>query len=1138
MSAQIFIRIVNFKCFIDFSLTLVEGINFLVGNSGNGKTTVNKAIYYCIYGGRKFKNLQNRDHKDKPTMVSIHHQSQTFEWRITRTRPSESVIVEVRDSNGTFTYKDAPAQDWINKQFGVENIWLSASYIGVTRPHFLVGGNSNADKLELLQRITYGDSAPQNQPDTYLNEVKKAILYYNERFKQLNDNIRINEGVKQSYQTRNPLLVTHPNITDEEAWHLSNQRDNEKMELERLRGVWSELISKEQFKKHIQTLPIYNESLSDVISRIEIMKQQLKKLKLKIQLNDFDPKVYDTDMTILSSDHFLYSKYISMGFNVTDNMEDLFIFLEEKKQQLKEYNIQEEIILKNKEIVENNNKKNKMNESMTITYQKELNDYEKTLDEISIYNKRKKEIEEIKSKKIELTKINENDNMSSIFINNMIVSIKNDIEILESKIISTKKYNTFNEQIKDKESKIIHPSIITMSIANEEITSLQEKDDLSIQYIWKMFNILTSNIELCKRKIIEVQKYKTIQNFIEENRNKLPILIKIDETDDKTSDYIQRYREKQLINLSIYKKKYDEIEWRKRIENEIKTLENDLSSFVCVSLSDSEDNMSVNYAQEYKVILMMQVNELTCPCCSHGLLFNNGVLLPGTTKDNSEEAKNLRINKISLVNDEYVRRLNRDNLIKKINELTLSISKFPDDDQDNITKEINLINISLINTDGELQKRNIYWSIINDIVKYESELTNIKIYDLELLNKEISDSEELMLIYKEQLKIRESFDIIKNQITNMYLKLQNLNCYDIKSIDEEITNKKLVLENIENELQKRISNEEANKIISVFESIILPSTPNIPIEPILMSIDELIPIKYITKPSLEIFDRPIHSYHIYSRLWKSNSIKHLDIELKSITCDDYIFNGSINNAIYEIEEKIKKDSDLINIMKKVEDEKLRYETLISTLPKDDPLIEKKLNDLYNSIASLEMKISLANEMKEIRRIDATILQMTSELNTTVEYLGHFNYYYSATEELGMVTLEKRIIDVNEPLKEVLDSIFDEPISVKISPFKELKNGTTKLQVNLIVEHKNSLVDDYDDDCSTGQIGRISIALLLAFARNNSNPFIIIDEVLSSVESTRQTEILDILPQYAIGKFIINICHGIPEGNAKNVIYIN
>ena len=73
--------------------------------------------------------------------------------------------------------------------------------------------------------------------------------------------------------------------------------------------------------------------------------------------------------------------------------------------------------------------------------------------------------------------------------------------------------------------------------------------------------------------------------------------------------------------------------------------------------------------------------------------------------------------------------------------------------------------------------------------------------------------------------------------------------------------------------------------------------------------------------------------------------------------------------------------------------------------------------------------------------------------------------------------------------------------------------------------------------SDGEEGRLSLSLLIAFSRMNSNPFVIIDEVLSSMDDELKLESIDIIDKWTPGKFVIHICHSVTEGHHYNVINI-
>ena len=174
MTSFIDISLNNFMCYLNKTIRLVQGSNLLKGKSGSGKSTICKAIQFVLYGGRKFKDIQNWQHKTSKTEVIFYYYSTNLEYRIIRSRPSETLQLCLRDNTGIYILEGQAAQEWINSNYGVENIWLSASYISRKKAHFLLDA-SNSDKMELLQRIAFGDITNINQPEFYLKRCSAEI---------------------------------------------------------------------------------------------------------------------------------------------------------------------------------------------------------------------------------------------------------------------------------------------------------------------------------------------------------------------------------------------------------------------------------------------------------------------------------------------------------------------------------------------------------------------------------------------------------------------------------------------------------------------------------------------------------------------------------------------------------------------------------------------------------------------------------------------------------------------------------------------------------------------------------------------------------------------------------------------------
>lgn len=806
MKPSITIELVNFKCWTRKIVILEEGVNFLTGKSGSGKSTIPKAIYFVLYGGRKFKDIANRRHKTMPTHVVFHYVSTTLEYKITRSRPSETLVMLLKDSNGIYELKDTAAQAWINANYGTENIWLASSLISRKKPHFLLDSN-NADKMELLERMSFGESAQYNQPDYYLCAAKNSIAIYNEKFKQTNENIKIQQSIRNSIIARVPLVATHPYISKEDQTKMIEFYNIEIKNLEALKNNKLSIQTRIQLLEQLEKLPKYDKNINEIDIRLKELTSMKEQYEMKKKLINFNKEVIDFDRKILESDNFLYGKYLNAGWKPNTDLQE---FINKVKKDLSAYKSQQQLEKKNIEIKETNSRRADLNKALTKAYNKQMSDYNEIMKDITDYHSKR-----IKNE----TKMNE---------------IKKDT------------YNKFAEN----------------------------------------------------------------------------------------------------------------------------------------------DDLSSNWLIPFKIGLTMGLKELICPNCKHGLLYQDGKLelgtIDGSNNDGCENIKKKLNEKLSLAEMEFIKR----------------------------------------------KKREV-----------------------------------------------------------------------------------IVLENQE------------------FMKLIVKQTPDLPEQPKFYDYDEPIPFKVIIKPNLEVFEIPNLEYDKFQSLW--NSIPLIDLYLKCVNFGDTIGEFSV----VEIEKEFVELNRLKLEINKINENKVRIETIISTLAELDPDIDTKINTSNLYLADISQKIQIANSMREIEVIDEVISNLNKDVNTFMKKLANLEHYHNKTEKVGVCALQEKINDLNTPLGIILDDLFEEPIDVKLSSYKELKNGNSKLQVNFKADFKGLTVNNLED-FSDGEEGRISLALLMAFSRTNNNPFVIVDEVLSAMNSELAVESVDVIKRWTPGKFVIHICHSVAEGHHCNTIHFD
>lgn len=388
MSTYIDISFVNFKCWLNNTFRLVKGVNLFVGDSGAGKSTVCKGIYFVLYGGRKFKNIQHRNHPNSKTEVSFTFISPTLCYKIVRTRPSEALCVELQDSTGIYKVTNKEAQAWIDGQFGIETDWIASSYISRKNQHFLID-STNMDKMKLLQHMSFGEEIARNQPDTYLAPVKILISQYTENLKMCNEGIKIRQGIKSSIISRNGIDVNTQIITREQHGILLNKNSELSTILDRMRFNSRMMKNRIEIENKIKQLEKFTETIESIDLKYSTLSKQYSKYCLTDKLKFFDIDILSTDKKELEKCTYLYEKYLQCGWSPTNPLSD---FLSSIKNELSLYESQMKLEEKNNKIKKSNSEKEELNNALKRAYLKQKSDYDSIINEISSYEKKKIDI--------------------------------------------------------------------------------------------------------------------------------------------------------------------------------------------------------------------------------------------------------------------------------------------------------------------------------------------------------------------------------------------------------------------------------------------------------------------------------------------------------------------------------------------------------------------------------------------------------------------------------------------------------------------------------------------------------------------------------------------------------------------------
>jgi len=128
-----------------------------------------------------------------------------------------------------------------------------------------------------------------------------------------------------------------------------------------------------------------------------------------------------------------------------------------------------------------------------------------------------------------------------------------------------------------------------------------------------------------------------------------------------------------------------------------------------------------------------------------------------------------------------------------------------------------------------------------------------------------------------------------------------------------------------------------------------------------------------------------------------------------------------------------------------------------------------------------------------------------------------------------VILDSVLARINGYLERLLETIFPDPIRVKLRSLRKLKTqDRIKPEINIEIEYRGSTLSN-PNDLSGGQYMRISVALVLAFALMGRYPFVFLDEAMTALDVTSRESIVETLNQLFTDKLVCVVAHDTTEG---------
>jgi len=301
------IKIVGFKYHIDASYDFnSNSITLLKGKSGKGKSTILKAIYWCLYGS--MRGVYNNTGKIKKCSVTL----KINDLVIYRQKRPELLKITINNQE----YEDIVAQQIIDQSFGPNKLWKACSYIVQKKRCSLLSGSAS-EKLDLLNQLSFD----KDDPKEYISRIDAELKTVNTKFITIQAEYTAELNIFTNQIGIRPVIVTLSQIELDKL--VTEIKENEKISKklyediltqERLQGSYNTVL--EQIKtietklstititNNIDTTTISNEinNLKTQLSTIAIQKSQIDQynyIKSQIDNNVNKLNTINTELNLI-----------------------------------------------------------------------------------------------------------------------------------------------------------------------------------------------------------------------------------------------------------------------------------------------------------------------------------------------------------------------------------------------------------------------------------------------------------------------------------------------------------------------------------------------------------------------------------------------------------------------------------------------------------------------------------------------------------------------------------------------------------------------------------------------------------------------------------------------------------------------
>lgn len=217
------------------------------------------------------------------------------------------------------------------------------------------------------------------------------------------------------------------------------------------------------------------------------------------------------------------------------------------------------------------------------------------------------------------------------------------------------------------------------------------------------------------------------------------------------------------------------------------------------------------------------------------------------------------------------------------------------------------------------------------------------------------------------------------------------------------------------------------------------------------------------------------------------------------------------------------------------------EKTLDVLAHEKKTLETDLQNFCTESETLLKQLSELETWKSAKGIHDAHVRMCDQLQEmeTHERLLRDRYSAACTMrdkilEAESIAITNMITSINTHAAVYLEYFFpDNPINVRMTPFKETKDNASKPQINVEIDYRGM---EHDMNMlSGGEQSRVVLAFTLALAEIHNSPLILLDESTASLDQELTGCVVDALRENFNGKLVLLIAHQVVQGAFDTVV---